>query len=249
MSAPKPESSSPPKRTWRQKAMDSDDGRFWIAFAPAMILAAAVTLPVVIAWNRAHPDGADRTSNAGEALLFLMIYWLFYALIYVLLTLRRFRRLSSGQLHEDLRTVSRGPRARTWAIWSMGTTMTWTAQLAVLALVMVLAVMLIPETRSILAMRILGVLAVAASWVLLVFSQGLAYARANAQEGGVTFAGTPEPEWTDYLSLAIFVSAMIGTGDARLSGRRMRRLMRNHVVVSFGFNSMVIATLATLLIT
>lgn len=227
--------------------MDSDDGRFWIAFLPAMALAAAVTFPIVVMWSRSRPDGTDG-SSAGEALLFLMVFWLFYAVAYVILTLVRFRRLSSSRLHEDLRTVSPGPRQRRWAFWSMGSTLSWTAQLAVLALLMVVAVMLIPETRSVLALRVLGVLAVAASWVLLVFSQALAYARASAQEGGVTFPGTPEPELTDYLSLAIFVSAMIGTGDTRMSGRRVRRLMRNHVVVSFGFNSMVIAALATLLL-
>ena len=41
---------------------------------------------------------------------------------------------------------------------------------------------------------------------------------------------------------------MFGPADAQLSGRPVRRLLRNHILVSFAFNSMVVATLATLLL-
>lgn len=237
----------PARRSWWQRCLDSDDGHLWVALLPAFPVAYAITFPALYLWGQA--EGSVRApDSAAAALLFMMVFWLLYALAYALLTLHRYRRLTSDRLHEDLRTVSRGSTGRFLGWWRMGSTLSWSAQLAVLALTMVVAVMLIPEARELLALRILGVLAVAASWVLLVLSQTLAYARANAQDGGIEFSGTPEPSWSDYLSLAIFVSAMLGQGDATLSGRRVRTLMRNHVLVSFGFNSMVVATLATLLL-
>ncbi|MEO9249155.1 DUF1345 domain-containing protein [Citricoccus nitrophenolicus] len=237
----------PARRNWWQRCMDSDDGRLWVALLPAFPVAYAITFPALYLWGQAE-ERVRAPDSAAAALLFMMVFWLLYSLAYALLTLHRYRRLASARLHEDLRTVSRGSTGRFLGWWRMGSTLSWSAQLAVLALTMVVAVMLIPEARALLALRILGVLAVAASWVLLVLSQTLAYARTNAQVGGIEFAGTPDPSWGDYLSLAIFVSAMLGQGDATLCGRRVRTLMRNHVLVSFGFNSMVVATLATLLL-
>ncbi|MGM7666321.1 DUF1345 domain-containing protein [Microbacterium sp. A93] len=235
------------QRSWWQRCLDSDDGRLWMAFVPAFPLAIAITFPALFLWEQVESGGGALNTTV-TTLVFWMTFWLLYCLSYALLTLHRYRRVRSERLHEDLRTVSRGDSGRSLNLWRMGSTLSWTAQLAALALIMVVAVMLVPEARAVLALRVMAVLAVAASWVLLVLSQTLAYARASAQDGGIEFAETPEPVWGDYLSLAIFVSVMIGVGDARLSGRRVRTLLRNHVLVSFGFNSMVVATLATLLL-
>lgn len=48
--------------------------------------------------------------------------------------------------------------------------------------------------------------------------------------------------------LAVGVSTMLGPADARLSGSRARRALQSHALVSFAFNSMVIASLATLML-
>lgn len=62
------------------------------------------------------------------------------------------------------------------------------------------------------------------------------------------FAGTPDPVLSDFITLSVCISAMFGPADATLSGRSIRGRLRNHVLVSFAFNSMVVASLATLLL-
>jgi len=86
------------------------------------------------------------------------------------------------------------------------------------------------------------------SWAILWVSQALEYARMAAQHGGIEFTGEEPPAFEDYLTLSAFVSALFGTGDATLTGRRTRRAMRSHVMVAFGFNAMLVASLATLLL-
>lgn len=142
-----------------------------------------------------------------------------------------------------LRTVSRGGSSRALQWWGlgMGGTLSWTLTTTVGAMLLVVAVMIDPAARHDLVLRMVCVGLVIASWGALVTAQALAYARADAQHGGIDFEGSPEPVFGDYLSLAVFISAMFGTGDARCSGTRLRSTIRAHVLVAFGFNSMVVA--------
>lgn len=167
----------------------------------------------------------------------------------MILTLVRFWSASPRRLYRDLRIHSRGPSERSIGFWRIGSTLSWTVQLSFTALVVV-AMMLDPMIRSHLELRVLGVLVVAVSWGMLVTAQALAYARTYAKSSrtGVEFAGTPDPVLSDFLTLSVCISAMFGPADATLSGRGIRGRLRNHVLVSFAFNSMVVASLATLLL-
>lgn len=235
------------RRSWMRRALDSDDGRVWLAAAVALPVTAGLSLLLEGAWAPGAGLGGLRRMlyvNAGLALV------LMYA-CYLALTLRRYRGLDSRALERTLRTVSRGARRDGWAVrWGLayGSTLGWTTSVSVIALVLVIVVMLDPLTRGDVALHVLCAAVVASSWAVLLVSQALAYARIAAQHGGIAFTGTPDPTFTDFLSLATFVSAMFGTGDAVVTGRRTRTAMREHVLVGFAFNSMLLASLATLLL-
>lgn len=228
--------------------MNSDDGRLILAGLLAAVLSspAIVLLPVLGWWPQLQDEGA----RVSLTLVYMALFWTAFGVAFMVLTLIRFTGVDARQLYRDLRTVSRGPNERSLGVWRIGSTLSWTVQLSITALVVVVAMMLDPLVRGHFALRLLGVAVVAVSWGMLVLAQALAYARlyARSSRQGIAFAGTPEPVYSDFLSLSVGVSAMFGPADATLSGRRVRTLMRNHVLVSFAFNSMVVATLATLLL-
>lgn len=131
----------------------------------------------------------------------------------------------SEPFHEKLRTTSRGvseQRKLSTAVIRSDGTMSISLQMCLLALVFTVIV-----------------------------TQTLAYARVQVQDpdgGAIRFAGTTDAIWCDYFSLALGISTMLGPSDAQLQGRRVRTTVRWHALVSFAFNSMVIASLATLML-
>ncbi len=90
------------------------------------------------------------------------------------------------------------------------------------------------------------------SWLLLPFEFALTYASryfvAGAVPGGLVFpgvdgnaAGEPTPNYTDFLYFSLTVAATAQTSDVSVTTRAMRKLVVMHAVVSFGFNTMVLA--------
>ena len=90
------------------------------------------------------------------------------------------------------------------------------------------------------------------SWLLLPFEFALTYASryfaAGSAPGGLAFpgldgnaAGEPAPNYTDFLYFSLTVAATAQTSDVSVTTRAMRTLVVLHAVVSFGFNTMVLA--------
>ncbi|MFB2572358.1 DUF1345 domain-containing protein [Micrococcus sp. IITD107] len=228
--------------------MDSDDGRLLVAIA----IATALAFPTIL-WaveTNLWPELMADQEAVSLTLVYMAIFWILFGLAYMVLTLVRFWSASPRRLYRDLRIHSRGPSERSIGFWRIGSTLSWTVQLSFTALVVVVAMMLDPMIRGHLELRVLGVLVVAVSWGMLVIAQALAYARtyAKSSRSGVEFAGTSDPVLSDFITLSVCISAMFGPADATLSGRSIRGRLRNHVLVSFAFNSMVVASLATLLL-
>ena len=227
--------------------MDSDDARFWIACGPALLAAWAVGRLREDAYLDAlGPDGVRPLFYSSLATSWTLMY-----LGYLVLTVHTYARMDHAALRRRLRTVSRGEGSGALKRWglAMGSPLSWALSTTLGALGLVVLVMVDPAARTDPWLRGLNVLLVLASWGIVAVAHALAYARTDAQSGGVRFAGTAEPVFGDYLSLSVFVTTLYGEGDAQLSGSRLRSLMRGHVLVAFAFNSMVVASLATLLLT
>lgn len=244
-------------RRWGRTALDHDTGRSSLVavvalmvFLPAMFLMDDWLTTVLPATSLEDPF------ELFSVLLFLGVYWILYSVIYILVTLWWFSRLDSGPFHQKLRTTSAGPpRNRGWLMKLMSSdgTVSLSLQMCLLALIYTVVVMTTPEVRAEFGMRLLAVGVSVVNWVTVVVIQALTYARLAAQERdpanpSITFPGTPHPTWADYMTLAVGVSTMLGPADAQLSGGRARRTLQSHALVSFAFNSMVIASLATLML-
>ena len=103
---------------------------------------------------------------------------------------------------------------------------------------------------------LLVVVTLIGSWLLLPFEFALTYASryfvAGAKPGGLDFPGTDEnadenanndlaPSYSDFLYFSLTIAATAQTSDVSVTTRAMRKLVVSHAVVSFAFNTMVLA--------
>jgi uncharacterized membrane protein len=95
----------------------------------------------------------------------------------------------------------------------------------------------------------LSMVAVGTSWLLVhtVFTLRYAHAYYDADEagsdvGGLDFPGhTPEPDYLDIAYFAFVVGMTAQTADVSISGRTQRRLALLHGLISFVFNTTLVA--------
>ena len=97
----------------------------------------------------------------------------------------------------------------------------------------------------------LSAAAVVSSWLLVhtVFTLHYAHiyydadeARAGADTGGLDFPGNPpEPDYLDFAYFAFTIGMAAQTADVTISGRRQRRTALLHSLISFLFNTAIVA--------
>jgi uncharacterized membrane protein len=113
------------------------------------------------------------------------------------------------------------------------------------------------ETAAALALRLVVTgLTVVASWTLTHTIFALHYAHhfygdvdgpSTADRGGVAFPGTDLPDYWDFLYFSFVVGMTCQVSDVQVTSRAMRRLTLMHGVLSFFFNTIVLALAVNLL--
>jgi uncharacterized membrane protein len=91
------------------------------------------------------------------------------------------------------------------------------------------------------------------SWMLVHTVYGLRYAHAfygdsdepgvNPHAGGLIFPGNRPPDYFDFAYFSFVVGMTCQVSDVQITSRRMRRITLFHSVLSFGFNTMILALL------
>ncbi|MDY6054405.1 DUF1345 domain-containing protein [Micrococcus sp.] len=257
------------RRPWRHRVLEDDVSRTTaLAFVAAAVAAGASLLMVATPLGDVLGLGEVRHSVWISGILTLGLLWAVLSLAEAVVLHRWLGRRGSEDLHTLLRTRSRGPRESVnpvgWRALLLGesSTLGTTVTFSVMAMLVVVASMWMPEVRGIPAMRFLAVVTVLACWTSIVLAQALRYARLAAHhdpqapraEGEsaappLRFRGSDAPVFSDYVSLSLTLSTMMGAQDVEFSGRSARTAVREHAVVAFLFNSMIIAALASLLLT
>ncbi|PJJ53351.1 DUF1345 domain-containing protein [Hymenobacter chitinivorans] len=93
----------------------------------------------------------------------------------------------------------------------------------------------------------LGIAAVALAWLLVhtVFTLRYAHlyydATADGDAGGLEFPGREPPDYLDFAYFSFVVGMTAQTADVSISSQYVRRLALLHGLVSFGFNTAVVA--------
>ena len=91
------------------------------------------------------------------------------------------------------------------------------------------------------------------SWMLVHTVYGLRYAHAfygdsdepgvNRHAGGLIFPGNLPPDYFDFAYFSFVVGMTCQVSDVQITSRRLRRITLFHSVLSFGFNTMILALL------
>ena len=91
------------------------------------------------------------------------------------------------------------------------------------------------------------------SWTLVHTVYGLRYAHAfygdngepggHQHAGGLIFPGDRTPNYFDFAYFSFVIGMTCQVSDVQITSRRMRRIALVHSILSFGFNTMILALL------
>jgi uncharacterized membrane protein len=214
----------------------------------SVAMAGGFALPVAAAMVMAFtsPPGGDW---AATAVVLILVAWNLYIVIYVVLTMRVFGKVDGAEFADRIaaRTARRGSVFRRFQPWGDGPTFTILSVLV--AFVMVLA---LPHIKAIdlndwlLAPVSISILL--SSWGLTVISYALHYAQHDLAQSGLNFPGDRTNAYADYLYFAVAVSTTLGATDVSVNTPHMRRIVNLHTVLTFVFNSVIVALLVAVLV-
>jgi uncharacterized membrane protein len=91
--------------------------------------------------------------------------------------------------------------------------------------------------------RVLSALSVACSWGLVhtLFTLRYAHLFYGETKGGLEFPAEPAPDYLDFAYFAFVIGMAAQVSDVQVTSRRMRRLVLVHGLLSFAFNTVIVA--------
>jgi len=128
-----------------------------------------------------------------------------------------------------------------------------TASAALLAVGFLVSVKSSQSGGHFIAHLLLTLMTVVFSWTLVHTVYGLRYAHAfygdsdepgvNRHAGGLIFPGDRSPDYFDFAYFSFVIGMTCQVSDVQITSRRLRRITLFHSVLSFGFNTMILALL------
>lgn len=216
----------------------------------ALAALATAAVAVIIAFLTTDAPPAEWTIPLSVTIF--LVYWLSFAVYYLWWTHRVYASAKVSAIREvavrDRRT------RRTWVGRLSGLTgpTDWTTAAAMMAVVVTVAIALSPGARENPVIILLGLSTVASSWALMVYSFALDYMQVTVLQSPqetphITFGFAEEPRFSDYLTFSVMVSTMAFAAPAEVTSRQMWRKLRNHVLLAFIFNTVIVAMMVSLL--
>jgi uncharacterized membrane protein len=211
----------------------------------ALVVAVVLTLPVGVAL-----DGTVFLAEhlwAARSVLFLVGFDLF-AVVYAVLTLRTFGRVGPEEFRARMsaRDATRSGARRRVAI---GGGPAFALEATVVALG---AALVLPHVPSIavddLVLAPLTLSILFSSWALSIAAYAVHYAQRDLDEPGLDFPGRRTGDFADYRYFALAVATTFGATDVSITTPEMRRVVNLHTLLTFVYNSVIVALLASFLI-
>jgi uncharacterized membrane protein len=120
---------------------------------------------------------------------------------------------------------------------------------------LVLAISLAPEVRDLettrgISLAFMAALGVISAWVVLHISYTLHYAylyyRSEESPGGLDFPGEQSPKQRDFAYFAFTVGTSFAVSDVDVTDGRMRQAVLGHQILSFFYNTSILATVVSI---
>jgi uncharacterized membrane protein len=196
----------------------------------------------------------------------LMTYWVVWAVTYLGLTIFLIIRSSAQQTRLwalDQRVVPRPHlsvlRSAILRVLRVLFLVSRASSLFFIILVsfvsLVLAISLAPEVRDLetargISLAFMAALGVISAWGLLHTSYALHYAylyyRSEESPGGLTFPGEQSPKQSDFAYFSFTVGTSFAVYDVDVTDDAMRQAVLGHQVLSFFYNTSILATVVTM---
>ncbi|MGC2977571.1 DUF1345 domain-containing protein [Brevibacterium sp. FAM 25378] len=232
----------------------SDDSRANVATVPAIIISVVVVL--AFGFNPLG-EGAGDSELYGltrELIGIFLIFWPLFSLTYLMWTHLGLEELSETELMVHSRWAL-AHRRRWWMkYFSMGGATSWAVMAAYVAFLLNIFLVTSASQENAVFAALLGLANVIASWAVLVYSFALEFMRIDLGGGGSADArqlefdmGGPR-RFGDYLTFAVLSSTMTAALPGRAVTRDGWKLVRTNVIVAFAFNSVVVATLVSMIL-
>jgi uncharacterized membrane protein len=193
----------------------------------------------------------DEPGRLDVLMAFYLAAWPAFVLMYLVWThivyTDRDAQSLSRAVHQETQSLQ-----RPWvSAFGSGGASNWTLIGALVAVVLTIVVAQNSAFRGDWVFITLGLLAVASSWALMVYSFALEYLRlASVNEEGEAPIEIPvdgAPTFADFLTLAVLLSTMAATVSATMRSRRAWTLVRVNVLFAFTFNTVIVAMTVSLL--
>ncbi len=179
----------------------------------------------------------------------LYLGWALFAFSWTIVTAILFTRPDSATMHRWLAETTPRPgwRRVVWGLFGGGG-IYWAVTGSLVAIISLAAVGTTEDAASRPILLITGLIVVAASVSLTITAFAVRYAREVAQNGGLTFPGTPEPRLGDYVYFAAHLSISLGGADVVVETSRLRRMVTTHSLTAYAYNAIVLGLLVSVLL-
>lgn len=223
----------------------NDPLRHVLASSTAIVFSVGVA---AIVTSLRPPVDDRRAILFGIGWLTMFTFTFLYALAYALLSTVAFRGLSGSRLRARLRNGNRPTsRHRFFTALAGGRSTSVAVQFAIVVLVGVLAVALTKQFRADPVVAAAAVLGVIGSWTLMTTTFASHYALAWARDDEIDLPDSrDELRYSDFGYASVQLSTAFAIADARLRTAGLRRTATLHAVVAFGFSTVIVALLVSL---
>ncbi len=249
-----------PRRSLLQVNLLSDFARVLIAALTALIVVYVLRL-----W--AIGSGLGLVTFWDIWTLRLVTFWDAWAIIYLGLTWLLITRSSTQQTRRWALDERIPPRLHLsllrsvilrvlQALFLASRTSTLLFIVCVSLVALALAINLTPDIRDLETTRgaslaFMAALGVISAWGVLHTSYTLHYAylyyRSEESVGGLAFPGEPSPKQLDFAYFAFTIGTSFAVSDVNVTDSAMRRAVLGHQILSFFYNTSILATVITII--
>ena len=210
--------------------------------------ASALTVPVIVAAPFVIAALTDGLEIGQLTIASVFVAWAGLCLIAAAVNVAVFLRADAQELQRWL--LASKPKDRTGRIGQIlsgGGATSWAVTGSVIAVFAVIVLSLYPQFRIPIIIYT-GIAVVVSSLMLTISSYAVRYARAYADSRGLTFPGDREPRLADFIYLSIQVSTTFSSSDVTVNDTATRRIVSVHAIISFVFNTVIVALLVSVLV-
>lgn len=228
----------------------SEWARIGLALVGAGAAVIAGYLIVAVAGVRQGSLTVEQATGPSAMAVLYLTFWIGYCVVYLVTTLVTLGRADAATLALWLRESRQGRRRRRLLeLLSLSSGPAGSVSLSVASLVAVVVFAMSEQLRGSLPVIVLTFGVVVCSWLVIAITYAQHYARENSNDRQLAFPGEERdgpPVFSDYVYLAVQVGTTFATSDVAIERRSMRRTVTVHSVVTFAYNTVVVALIVSL---